>query len=329
MKKLNILITILPTICIPLISTTSCNKQEDKINPFCTDSWETICSYINEGGIEKLCEVYNCSPNDFVGLTRIVKLNGFDHKVMVVGVNQDYTEYNPVSGEFSNPVTLTFQFTNLITQEDVQLGDPQPGNYLKSFWSLFSPCPPFDDPRVCNSNYWSGELSSFISNNVYEMIKNGGNDNLHENIKSVYHSINIASQRGSDWHTQPTQTKLFPLNLSNIFSKIGMEKTNKEIMPSDKVSLYQAEGEQYLYYKDRNRIGDNYIVDDNWNWNFFDCLKFQDCKGKGNFGDDSIGIWLASPYVLDTNSVWRFAKDGRMSFDGSGTQHAILPCFCV
>ena len=45
----------------------------------------------------------------------MVKMNNLDHKVIVLGCQQDFQSNNTSSNELSNPVTFTFQFDNLIS----------------------------------------------------------------------------------------------------------------------------------------------------------------------------------------------------------------------
>ena len=55
-------------------------------------------------------EAYNFeTENQFIGLERDVAINGYTHKVMVIGCNHDFSDE-----EKKHPVALTFQFENIL-----------------------------------------------------------------------------------------------------------------------------------------------------------------------------------------------------------------------
>lgn len=106
---------LVPVLGLPVLLGTgttlvSCNKNK---NSFVTDPWAVVVFHANRG-LEHLKEWYGL--DSFIGLERTIKVYGIEHKVKVVGENEDYivdeTNNKPL---LSRPAALTFQFSNVLT----------------------------------------------------------------------------------------------------------------------------------------------------------------------------------------------------------------------
>lgn len=288
-------------------------------NDFETDDWLTIIYFANSG-IDTLVKVYNMrSPEDFIGLERKVVLNNQIHTVKVIGVNEDF-----VDAEHKVPVALTFQFDNLISNED--------GKYLSVQWEK--------GDNLNNIDYWDSTLENALngSNVVWEndsqnnlsvlQMINQSDKELAQGIKSVYRSVNSPNEKEKTFSPITQKTKLFCPTISNLFSQKGIQDTNDKYIPDNTIELYCNEGKQYRYYADIAKIGDEPIINQFEIWTNFDCLKFKDCISSGVEDESSYYSWSSSPNVIG-NDIWRFYLDGSVFLGTYDYPNAIAPCFCI
>ncbi|XQP55110.1 MAG: InlB B-repeat-containing protein [Mycoplasmoidaceae bacterium] len=285
-----------------------CNKFENgDINE------EQFCKYFTLRGLENSNEqtFQPSSFDDFIGQARFVHINGIHHTTIVVGCQQDVF-WNP-SSTINKPVALTFQFTNLISNND--------GAYIPTKWG-----------ENTNFDYWRSTLYHFLNdegdgqNSVYLMIAaDEYNAGLVEEggIKDVRRIVNGGSP--GSWAPIASSAKLFCPSLSNFFSKTGMEATDDSVIPSIDVDKYCAEGQQYAYYKN-NGIEDAPIQAGGV-LNKFPCLVFYDNNHQRN------GVWISTPYLQEYNSSWFVNYLGDYSSGVSkvfvNNEFAVVPCFCV
>lgn len=325
MKKI-LIPTLLAAAISPLAMSVSCTKGP-QTDSFATDPWSTICYYANKG-LKKLhkayqdeCDANELFPGTLIGLERTVTLNNIEHKVMVIGEDQDTYDDQKAS--------LTFQFTNLISRES-------DSTYLTIEWNKDVPV---------NYNYWTSTLNNALNghdvvwNNddtnklsVLEMITNGNNDDLAQNIKNVNHSVNVYNEAATSYEISTKPTKLFIPSLANYLSPKGIDDTDDEYISDELNGKYCQEGQQYQYYA--NRIGNNPIMykgeDHRRHINHFDCLLFKDCAQSYYANLASKDFWIASPYLNLSISSWYVDNDGSMSLTGIvDLARAIVPCFCI
>ncbi|XQP55337.1 MAG: InlB B-repeat-containing protein [Mycoplasmoidaceae bacterium] len=304
------------------------------------DSWETVCYYANLG-IDALKNAYGKEPEEFIGLTRTINLNGYDHKVRVVGINQDYTDKDS-----TKPVTLTFQFESVVSGQDRGIG-------LEIEWNS----------EASNQNYWESTLENALNSedndvawyassqestehrSVQTIIKDE-NKLLMNNIKSVYRGVNVYDEtieQSPQYHSVYKPVKIFIPTFSNLFSTIGIN-TSEVIVGDDaqaKKDLYCQEGQlgdvdrQYQYYAQPDPEQQNetfkYINDHTLDVSsLYECLCRKDCFSTPAARE----YWLSSPTFPTSqypDCSWYVSGDGGVYAIAAvnQTKKCVAPCFCI
>lgn len=308
MKKFLIPMLIATTTAAPLMATVSCAPK--KAESFINDSWKTVCYYAKKG-LDKLHKAYeaDCNANtDFpgtlIGLERKVTINGLEHTVKVVGEEQDYLDE-----KHEKPVTLTFQFTNLISGTNKKL--------LSTFWQ--------GGDQQINAHYWNSTLNDALNStedvewrdgdkghlvdekhSVYEMIKDGNKD-LAKNIKSVDKVVNVDPSESINWIQMNHATKLFCPTIANYYQNDKLPTSYQHL----------AEGKQYQYYE--KKLKDKSAFDAN------SILLYSD------LAQQQSNYWLTSPKIGDRDQIYciGLSQHGAVINQGCSHQYPVAPCFCI
>lgn len=240
------------------------------------------------------------SLNDFVGQERTIKVNNNDHKVMVVGCQQDYLDESR-----QTPIALTFQFRNVICDEN--------GEAIQTSW----------DVNNRTNNYWNSTLYDFLNNDssdeestysVYKMI--AAENDWANSIQSVSRSVLTQDPNDPKLSNQTSQlTHLFPLTKANIFTPEKLEEVGHGINIGEG-------GEQYSFYRDNIVPGDRLSLPQ-------ECLILKDLTSKPE------DYWMNSPNVpITPGKNWTNANN--VMYNGSPcvtnngrTSFAVAPCFCL
>ncbi len=292
------------------------------VDNFETDPWATICHYANQGlGI--LCAAYRQPASWFVGKERTISVNQLNHKVLVVGTNNE----TYVKDGGLNFAALTFQFKNLLSRSDgLSLGVPWSSggdNINYDYWnsalchSLNGSDPEWHDPD--------------IDKNAFEMIELD-NAEWADSIKAVKQTHNVCKTLPTEpgekipWELETHEEKVFCPTISNYFSQKGIEETRWDPITRWDYQLYCAEGKQFQYYA-QNIIFDSCIGEEGTT-KLFHKLKLYNCGGGC---DDYI---VGTPVLSKLDAIW-IVHDEEKDY-GSFYQHweaknggAVAPCFCI
>lgn len=193
---------------------------------FETDSWDTVCHYANQG-FESLSEAYHLTKEQFLNKKRKIVINGLEHEVRVIGVEEDYMDV-----DHKQPAALTFQFNNVITATDYTLWTywDQDIGKDEDYWSstIVKNLESDKDVTWYINNGYGRFIRSSIKNSVLKMMPN----DVSSNIKPVYRTVIVKHDGGYDLVTNAA--KVFLLSYNNL--------TGNETDPHDK------EGLQYSWF---------------------------------------------------------------------------------
>ncbi len=287
---------------------------------FTTDPWSTVIYYANQG-LDALCKAYSKTPDDFIGMKRILKINGLDHKVMVVGTNNEKYEKNGI-GQIA---ALTFQFVTCISKQD--------NDGLATFYDGEQPI--FD---YWNSLLWNALNGTnvrwsdpTIRKSVAEMVADD-EPLVSKNIKEVYRGVNsstMVSPNYYPWHLDTRKTKFFEPTLANYFSDKGITDTGYGEELTDLFKSQEAmqrcmdEGDQYQYYALEGNIEDN-ILTTSKPPDYYKCLICTTVDGRG-----AVKYHLTSPVIDENNHNWFIEGEELRANFTYESSCCVVPCFCI
>lgn len=326
MNKIKLLMPIVGVTTLFNVSAiaTSCSFNGPKHRDFLTDSWQKVAFYANQG-LSKLCKTYGYQPKDFLGKTREIEINGYLHKVMVIGTNQDQYKKD---GKDHN-AALTFRFNNFPSRERAGAGQ-----------SLYVRWQSMTDPQG-NKNYWDGALEQALNStndvtwdshtdehrSLITMVKDSDPKSLWTNsIKSVSRSVCVYKE--NQWTAEEKNVQFFLPTISNIFSKSGIEDSTDSYFENyDELLLSEGQSnltnKQYAYYALPSNIGNETASVSKG----YDCLICRSITG-----DAPTKYWLATPSFNDSNFLRAFHITNTGSIWTASAQEVtwyFAPCFCI
>lgn len=297
-------------------------------NSFEEDPWSTVAYYANKG-LDALCKAYSCKAENFIGKQRKITLNGCEHKVIVIGTNQD--QYKSKGKTYN--AALTFQFDNLVSakNEDASISLHVPwtssstdGN--KNYWDTFLEIAL--NSTTNNVTWWN---YSSEKRSVYTMLKDSDPKNLWtKNIKHVSRSVCV--YKNDEWSPETHEVNIFVPTISNIYSESGITNTDDTYF-SEYAEKILSEGQpnitnkQYAYYALPGNVGEinaktNVPVD---------CLRKKGIDGYYGY------YWFATPAFkcLSTEFTQAFSLTENSShgytniISTASSNTAVCPCFCL
>lgn len=305
-----------PILGLPLVLGTglttlvSCKDKNDSVNAFENDSWTTIVFFANRG-LDALKNHYGL--DSFVGLERTVKIYGVEHKVRVVGENEDYLADNEGKPDITKPVALTFQFANIVS------GLNDEGTIM--------PLPlPFDTTTYLFS-YWGGSaVRKFLRGEGYykdysfydELKQQLGNNAIKEVVKYSM-LMNDLAKPGIETLFLPGITDIF--NVEQTYEYVDEDFIGEATLVEGEEIQYH---EPYSYY--RNAIDQD---DEQAPRNRQRVLALTDADG---FYEP---YWLRTSCVNeigteeDPTKTLSISADGKWNRTTSATQLHIAPIFCI
>ncbi len=308
---------LVPILGLPLVlgagltTLVGCNKgKEDK---FKTDDWQTVVEHANKG-LNDLKAYYGL--DSFVGLERTIKINGIEHKVRVIGENEDYLAGEDDKPQLDKPVALTFQFDNIISSmtEDGII-DPEYKN-IGNGWGWKTS----NVRKFLNEEEGTG-LKPFIK----QMEEQLGEDA----IKIVSKKIITLDVVGVGFISE----KIFEPALAEIYN---VQQLNDVYFDEESYEIYQKEANTdsagqnqgpYSYYKQNIKQDDESAV-----------IHQQKCLIRTDVDGFAHPYWLRSAYITDDteyNAQWNIWSNGMrcpISESGEVENHWYLgmaPIFCI
>lgn len=283
---------------ISLNTMVSCGKD---VHSFEADPWTAVVSHANQG-LSHLKEWYGL--DSFIGLEKTINIYGLEHKVRVIGENEDYLADSQGKPQLDKPVALTFQFSNIVS--------------IKTDDGIISPVVLyFNDGEFAN---WSNsEIRAFINgeDERYESlsIRHELQQQLGDNaIKSIAKSTMFQP----DVYIYESETVFLP-SITDIFNVKQTKYINNSFIGEAKLNddVYR---EPYSYY--RQAIDQNDQSAPRYRHRV---LAMSDLGG------------FYEPYWLRTSCVdeWAEKQSLSVSWDGiwNRSQNAdvlsIAPIFCI
>lgn len=310
-----------PILGLPLVLGTglttmvSCknDEEQEEVNAFVTDSWSTVVENANQG-LDHLKQHYEI--NSFIGLERTVTIYGVEHKVRVIGENEDYLADAEGKPDTTKPVALTFQFANIVSGRNDE--------------GAIMPLPlPFDDTTYFFSYWGASAVRSFLRGEGYykdysfygELVQQLGDNAIKPVIK---YSMFVPMAGTMVW---PFAETLFLPGITDIFN---VDQTYEYVDEDFIGEATLVEGEEVQYHEPysyyRNAIDQD---DETAPRNRQRVLALADADG------------FYEPYWLRTSCVNEYgteedptetlsvSADGKWNRTTSATRLHIAPIFCI
>ena len=323
-------IVLMPIFCLPLMGANlttlvSCKDNEENKPTFENDSWSNVALYADQG-LEALKKHYGLET--FIGLERTVNVFGVDHKVRVIGEDEDI-----INSEITSlkRASLTFQFSTILSQKDEDMGGvivpiempfiaEQEGDRAYNRWGGSDVRQWLNDKN--DENSFKTQLENAIGSNVLKTVKKNS-------IGELYYPQRSAKSN---------EETIFLLSLGDIYSAGRNQLPDEE--PNDEWYVREANivaggWKPYSFFTKNIRYDFDYLTP-------VRCLTLSDPNGQNH------PYWLRTGYTSQTEieiseeesylyyGQWVMGADGAcghwfldnpypIQFSSIG----LAPCFCI
>ena len=324
-KNLILKLTTAITAAIPFTQIlTSCSKNENDFieKDFCSDSWENIVYWANQG-TDNFLKRYGRQryglPMSIIGKERVLTIDNVDHLVRVIGMNNDYiadSDGNPTQ----KTATLTFQFEEVFSyiEKDEQYQQDFINGYESHYYDNEIP--------ETNVGYYSSSLRHFLNNDLLNKFPKS----LQSSIKTVSKKELSGTKQILDY-TEPdlelknVSEKLFSLSLAEIFPQEYLVDLNP---------FCTNEGQIYDWYSLVHNMWGYYDLNET---TFFPLIKWTaagpECGGTAAWFLRTIGLY---PKTTEEGTLKYLVTNSCISGAGKPTTspnqdnwECLLPCFCI
>lgn len=298
------------------------------------DSWKVIGFYADQG-IVSLANAYpeeyaredlanGKIGNSFVGSTKEILLNNCTHNAIVIGQEHD------IVADTLLPATLTFQFAQVLTKDNLETIDTRVYNSKKWYKE-------YDNTWFTSSTQYS-EIRTYLTSTFKDSLQSA----LGTKIKSVEKTTLIG---GSSEAVAHSVENVFIPSVAEIYHNDAIKATDFEWferkMRTD-AEDYALEGSQYEFYAKTINIHDpasSYEPKDVTNY-YIDTRK-SGVKGASATYCTPVSYWLRSPFINTDETETEFRnfivlgveggahEQGAISTATPYIQYGVAPCFCL
>lgn len=108
---------------------------------FYTDSWENFMHFAKSSDFKRQFSL-RYGVDTIIGLKRNISIGKLSYDLRIIGCEEDYTKYDDKTKILSNPAHITFEFENVISEQNTREGESTKWNTFKdtrefNFWHIY------------------------------------------------------------------------------------------------------------------------------------------------------------------------------------------------